>query len=196
MLIKRALLIGLLSCLTLEATWAKGVDHNVWDSLLKAHVSAINDGKATVVDYQGMARDRNQLKHYLQTLANVESQQFEQWSTSHQLAFLINAYNAWTVELILNGWPDLDSIKELGSWFRSPWSKAFIPLLGQTRSLDDIEHGLIRGSHRYNEPRIHFAVNCASIGCPAIRPEAYTGEKLAFQLNEQTRLFLSDRSRN
>lgn len=194
--IKRALLMVLLSCLTLEASWAKDFDHNVWDSLLKDHVSTISDGKATVVDYQGMAQDRHQIKQYLQLLANVEEQQFDQWPTSHQLAFLINAYNAWTVELILTAWPDLDSIKDLGSWFRSPWRKAFIPLLGQKRSLDDIEHILIRGSNRYNEPRIHFAVNCASIGCPPLRPEAYTGDKLAHQLNEQTRLFLSDRNSN
>ena len=91
---------------------------------------------------------------------------------------MINAYNAWTVEFILTKYPDLDSIKDLGSFFNSPWDKEFIPLLGKTVSLNDIEHGLIRGSDRYNDPRIHFAVNCASIGCPALREEAYTGDKL------------------
>ncbi|MCB1647686.1 MAG: DUF547 domain-containing protein, partial [Pseudomonadales bacterium] len=80
--------------------------------------------------------------------------------------------------------------------FRSPWKKAFIPLLGQTLSLDNIEHDMIRAEDVYKEPRIHFAVNCASIGCPALRTEAYTGEALEQQLEEQTVAFLSDRSRN
>ena len=71
-----------------------------------------------------------------------------------------------------------------------------IPLLGTTRSLDDIEHRLIRGSGRYQEPRIHFAVNCASIGCPPLREEAYDGARLEAQLADATRRFLADRTRN
>ena len=71
-----------------------------------------------------------------------------------------------------------------------------MPLLGKTRSLDDIEHGLIRGSGKYNDPRIHFAVNCASIGCPALREEAYTATDLESQLQEQTVRFMSDMTRN
>ncbi len=85
---------------------------------------------------------------------------------------MINAYNAYTVRLILIRHPNLESIKDLGSLFQSPWQQGFVPPLGQTRSLDDIEHGMIRGSGRYRDPRIHFGVNCASIGCPALRPEA------------------------
>jgi hypothetical protein len=109
---------------------------------------------------------------------------------------LINAYNAWTVELILTQYPGLESIKDLGSLFKSPWGKKFIPLLGEKRSLDDIEHNLIRGSGRYNDPRIHFAVNCASIGCPALKNQAYREDILEKQLEEATALFLSDKSRN
>jgi len=71
-----------------------------------------------------------------------------------------------------------------------------VPLLGKTRSLDDIEHGLIRGSGKYNDPRIHFAVNCASIGCPALRGEAFTATELESQLQQQTVRFLSDTTRN
>ncbi len=156
----------------------------------------INDGKATAVNYRGMAGDRNQLQQYEKSLSAVSKRQFDQWPKADQLAFLINAYNAWTVALILTEWPDLESIKDLGGLFSSPWSKQFVPLLGKTRSLDDIEHSLIRGSGRYQDPRIHFAVNCASIGCPALRPEAYRGEILNRQLDEQTRLFLADSSRN
>lgn len=155
-----------------------------------------NGGQATVVDYQGMKHDRHRLKQYLQLLSAVEQGQFDQWSKDGQLTFLINAYNAWTVELILTAWPDLESIKELGGFFSSPWSKEFIPLLEETHSLDDIEHGLIRGSDRYQDPRVHFALNCASIGCPALRAEAYRGDHLNQQLDDQARLFLSDRDRN
>lgn len=175
---------------------AAGLDHGTWDGLLKKHVVSLRDGHATQVNYRGMANDRAVLKRYLTALSMVEQPQFNAWTKPEQLAFLINAYNAWTVEYILTAYPNLDSIKDLGSFFQSPWKKRFIPLLGQTRSLDELEHGLIRAKGRYREPRIHFAVNCASIGCPALRPEAYTGARLAFQLEDATRLFLGDRRRN
>ncbi len=191
------LLIGLmLSLLTFQAAQADGFDHSIWNNLLIANVLPINGGVATVVDYEGMAGDHNKLKQYLSAHSTVSQASFDSWPRDEQLAFLINAYNAWTVELILTAWPDLKSIKDTGSFLRSPWSKEFVPLLGKTRSLDDIEHHLIRGSGAYDEPRIHFAVNCASIGCPALRPEAYEGSRLNEQLEEQTRLFLMDTSRN
>jgi hypothetical protein len=170
--------------------------HDAWDNLLKDHVVVINQGSATQVDYAGMANERRVLKQYLTSLGRVSQARFDGWGREQRLAFLINAYNAWTVELILTQYPALGSIKELGSFFQSPWEKRFIPLLGKTRSLDDIEHELIRGSGRFNEPRIHFAVSCASIGCPALRAEAYTGDGLEAQLEEATRSFLRDRSRN
>jgi hypothetical protein len=126
----------------------------------------------------------------------VDRASFAAWSRQQQLAFLINAYNAFTVALILSQWPELESIRDLGSVFRSPWKKSFIDLLGETVSLDDIEHGMIREPGRYDDPRIHFAVNCASVGCPALRREAYRGERLEEQLEDQTHSFLADRSRN
>ncbi|WP_100636774.1 DUF547 domain-containing protein [Marinomonas sp. ef1] len=190
------LLSVILSALFSAQVIAKGFDHQAWDTLLKQHVVMLKGGQASQVDYQGFADDKSQLKSYLASLSEVSNAEFDAWPKDEQLAFLINAYNAWTVALILTKWPDLDSIKDLGSFFNSPWSKSFIPLLGETRSLDDIEHTLIRGSDRYQDPRIHFAVNCASIGCPALRNEAYTGKYLDTQLGEQTRLFLEDRSRN
>ena len=190
---KRTLLI--LLCL-LWTNLALAFDHGAWDALLKRHVQPIRAGVATEVDYAGMARDRGALKGYLDGLAAVRNQEFNRWPKAERLAFLINAYNAWTVELILTAWPDVKSIKELGTLFRSPWKKAFIPLLGDTRSLDDIEHGMIRAKGVYDEPRIHFAVNCASIGCPALRPEAYAAARLDAQLADATRLFLADRERN
>lgn len=151
---------------------------------------------ATAVDYAGMAREHALLKGYLDRLGAVREADFRRWPKKERLAFLINAYNAWTVELVLTAWPDLDSIKDLGSLLSSPWKKRFIPLLGKTRSLDDIEHKMIRAKGVYDEPRIHFAVNCASIGCPALRPGAYTAARLDSQLADATRRFLSDRTRN
>ncbi|REG83243.1 DUF547 domain-containing protein [Marinomonas pollencensis] len=171
-------------------------DHSRWHDLLQRHVVLLKEGQASEVDYQGFADDKAQLDSYLTSLSGVTQKQFDAWPKNDQLAWLINAYNAWTVELILTKWPDLTSIKDLGSLFRSPWSKKFIPLLGEKRSLDNIEHTLIRGSDRYQDPRIHFAVNCASIGCPALANQAYQGDNLDKLLAQQTQLFLADRSRN
>ena len=180
------------------ATPAKAAvfDHSQWDLLVRQHVVVLAGGKVTHVDYDGFLNDRDRLKEYLNSLAEVDQGEFDSYPLDSQLAFLINAYNGWTVELILTRYPDLKSIKDLGSFFKSPWKKEFAPLLGKSRSLDEIEHTLIRGSARYNDPRIHFAVNCASIGGPALRAEAYSGEKLQDQLAEASELFLGDRERN
>lgn len=187
------------SCLlgvTANAQATQSFDHGAWNQLVQQHVRWTPDGHASTVDYRGMVADKAKLQRYLSALSAVQRQSFDGWSRETQLAFLINAYNAFTVQLILTQYPDLKSIKDLGSFLQSPWKKPFVSLLGQTRSLDDIEHGLIRGSGRYHEPRIHFAVNCASIGCPALRPEAYVPERLDEQLEDQTKRFLSDRTRN
>lgn len=175
---------------------AAGFDHSSWDTLLKQHVTSVRGGQATQVEYAGLKADRGSLKQYLASTSATPRADFDKWSPSAQLAFLINSYNAWTVELVLTGYPGVASIKDLGSFLQSPWKKRFISLLGETRSLDDIEHGLMRGSGRYNDPRIHFAVNCASIGCPALRSEAYAADRLSAQLEDATQKFLSDRTRN
>jgi hypothetical protein len=186
----------LLSTVFSAVTTAQEALHQPWQALLTQHVSPINDGHSSQVNYAGMKTDHAKLTAYLTALGKIDKQTFEQWPAPQQLSFLINAYNAWTVELILTAYPDIKSIKDLGSFFSSPWSKKFIPLLGETRSLDNIEHELIRGDNKYGDPRIHFAVNCASIGCPALREEAYTAEKLEQQLEQQTVRFLSDKTRN
>jgi len=171
-------------------------NHDDWDILLKKHVRVIDGGKASQVDYAGMAEDKASLDAYLGDVASVRKQTFDEWTTDEQLAFLINTYNAATVSLVLTEYPQLDSIRDLGSLFRSPWSRAFVSLFGEMVTLDNIEHDMIRGWNIYNEPRIHFAVNCAAIGCPPLRAEAYIGATLTQQLDDSARLFLSDRSRN
>ncbi|MBA3059896.1 DUF547 domain-containing protein [Rhodoferax sp.] len=182
-----------LQCLVVQAA---GFDHTIWDGLLKKHVLTLRGGQASQLNYAGMSVDHSQLKTYLTQLSRVTRTEFDGWDKATQLAYLLNAYNAYTVELVLTGYPKVASIKDLGSFFQSPWKKAFFQLLGQARSLDDVEHGLMRGSGRYNEPRVHFAANCASIGCPALRAQAYVGERLDAQLEDATQSFLSDRSRN
>ena len=175
---------------------APGPADALWTRLLERCVVPTRDGGSTAVDYGCFTASRRDLDRYLASLTSIDRETFERWSRDSRLAFLINAYNAFTVELILDAWPDLDSIRDLGGLFSSPWKKSFISLLGERVSLDDIEHGMIREPGRFDEPRIHFAVNCASIGCPALRREAYRGETINAQLEEQTVQFLGDRSRN
>lgn len=172
----------------------KPFDHSLWDTLLKAHVYPVREGQATEVDYTALKSNRGALKDYLNALSRIKPSEFFQWQEADRLAFLINAYNASTVDLILTKYPELDSIKDLGTFFWTPWKRDFVSLLGETRSLDNIEHQLIR--QNFEEPRIHFAVNCASIGCPALWPEAYIGSRLESQLEAAASNFLRDASRN
>lgn len=195
MLMKRLLLV-LALLVSANAAVAAEFDHGVWNGLLQDHVQMIQHGQASQVDYAGFLKKRSVLRTYLSQLSAVKENEFSTWSQPERLAFLINAYNAYTVDLILSRYPRLDSIKDLGSLLQSPWKKRFIPLFGKMLSLDEIEHDMIRKPGDYNEPRIHFAVNCASIGCPALLNEAYTGTKLESQLETVTRVFLADRSRN
>ena len=190
------------SIVTAQAATEASNMHESWNTLLNQNVVAINNGHSTAVDYAAMKKQYSELKVYLDTLSVVTQSEFNSWEKSKQLAFLINAYNAWTVDLIVTNYPGIDSIKDLGSFFSSPWSKKFVSLLGEKRSLDNLEHDLIRGAVDsegkavYPDHRIHFAVNCASIGCPALREEAYTADKLEQQLEEQTVRFLADSTRN
>ena len=170
--------------------------HQSFTGVLTSHVHWNAEGTASSVDYAGLSANHAALDGYTASLSLVTQAQFQQFSKLERRAFLINAYNAFTLQLILTKYPDLKSIKDLGSFFSSPWKKAFVSLLGQTRSLDDIEQVMLRGADDYDDPRIHFAVNCASIGCPALRPEAYVAARLDAQLLDQTQRFLRDRSRN
>lgn len=199
--ISRRVLLGMaallalpLPCLAAAQTFDS--HHGAWTTLLKKHVVVLDGGKASQLRYAGMAADRPALKAYLATLSSVSQATFDAWPKPQQMAFLINAYNAYTVELILTRYPKLVSIKDLGSVIQSPWKQKFIPLLGSTVSLDHIEQDLLRERGRFDDPRIHFAVNCASIGCPPLREEAFVAEQLDLQLDQQAQRFLSDRSRN
>ena len=170
--------------------------HSAWNALLAKHVVLIEGGNASQVRYAGFAQDRAALKAYLDSLSRVTSREFESWTKPQQMAFLINAYNAFTVEKILTRYPEIKSIRDFGRVIGNPFRDSFFVLLGTGSSLDRIEHELLRAKGVYEEPRVHFAVNCASIGCPMLREEAYVAERLDAQLEAQTLRFLTDRSRN
>jgi hypothetical protein len=170
--------------------------HAAWTGMLEQHVVLIDGGVASRARYDAFAKDRAALKAYLGSLSRVTQREFRDWSKSQQLAFLINAYNAATIEKILTRYPDIRSIWDFGRVFGHPFKDRFIALLERQMSLDDIEHDTIRAEGAYEDPRIHFAVNCAVVSCPMLREEAYVPERLERQLEEQTIRFLSDRSRN
>jgi len=166
-------------------------DHAIWNRLLQEHVSA--DGW---VDYAGFQAAEVQLDAYLTILS--KSTPAESWSEADKLAYWINAYNAFTVKLIVDHYP-LGSIKELHPkpyipMVNSVWNKRFFSLEGRETNLDEIEHKILR--KKFDEPRIHFAIVCASVSCPRLRNEAFVAEKLETQLREQAESFINDDLRN
>ena len=182
---------------TVQAQGADGaMDHPyaAWDALLKKHVRWLPDNKQSQVDYKAFATDRAALQQILARWSAVTAAQFAGFNREQKMAFLINAYNGFTVELILTQYPNLKSIKDLGSVFQSPWKKKFFRLLGEERHLDWTEHEQLRPG--YNDWRVHAAVNCASIGCPALRPEAFVALRLDEQMEDGMKRFMSDPTRN
>ena len=171
------------------------LSHRAWTELLGKHVVLMDQGRAsrapTQVCKPTVGGCRLSRRAFPSPRAGIRG-----LGQGDRLAFLINAYNAFTLKLILIRYPKLESIKDLGSLLRSPWKQRFFTLLGQDQSLDDIEHEIIRKPGAFDDPRIHMAVNCASIGCPMLREEAYVGARLDAQLDDQVIRFLSDRSRN
>ena len=170
--------------------------YSAWDALLHKHVVVLPGGNASRVDYTALQRNRAELKAVLDDFRSVSRADFDRWSKPEREAFLINAYNAFTIEKILTRYPGLRSIRDFGTIFGNPWKDRFFTLLGAPMSLDDIEHGMLRQEGAYDEPRIHFAVVCASIGCPMLRNEAFVPARLEPQLEDGLRRFLSDPTRN
>ena len=168
--------------------------YEAWDTLLRRHVRWLPGDKQSRVDYRGLQTERGALKAVLTEWSALSATQFAALSRAEQMVFLINAYNGFTLELVLGKYPDLKSIKDLGSFVQSAWKRKFFSLLGEERHLDWIEHEQLRP--RYAEPRVHTALNCASLGCPALRPEAFTAAKLEAQLEDGMARFVGDSTRN
>ncbi len=186
---KKTILFAVTLFATLFAFSQKAPSHQQWDKLLKKYVNSNG-----LVNYKGIKSDEGELNAYLKTLSDNAPQ--SSWSENDQKAFWINAYNAFTVSLILKHYP-VKSIKDIGGKIykvNTPWDIKFITIGGQKYDLNNIEHGKLRRG--LNDPRIHFALVCASISCPRLRNEAYTGAGLDAQLDEAGSEFLNDKSKN
>lgn len=168
--------LALLSMPNLEGAESQ----DIFDQLLRQHV------KGTEVDYQGLLKKRDQLDAHLESLKNTD---VSKYNKEEVLAFWINAYNACTIKLILNFMP-INSIKDIPASKRWKWQGWEIA--GEKISLDDMEHVKLRP---LGEPRIHFAINCASFSCPPLRAEAYKAATLEAQLESTTKAFLEDAKR-
>jgi len=166
----------------LLAGWVGSALAQDLDVLLKNHVL---NGR---VDYAALKADPAPLQKYLEHAGAVPESKFKSWDENRQLAFLINLYNASTLQLIVDHYP-VKSIKDIGSWLKGPWDQPAVVLFGKTITLNELEHGVIR--KQYNEPRVHMALVCAAKGCPILRSEAYTAEKLEEQLDDQSRRYLA-----
>ncbi|MEP6832254.1 MAG: DUF547 domain-containing protein [Gemmatimonas sp.] len=167
---------------------APSFDHSVFDGLLRAHVK---DG---MVDYSAF-RNNADFARYLASLKVANLNGFEE---PEQIAFWLNAYNAYTIQLVASR-GETESIRNINKSFgvfrlKGPWTEDFVQAAGKTLTLDDVEHRILR--HDFSEPRIHFAMSFAAKGGPKLRSEAYTGQKLDDQLEEQTRSFLNETTKN
>ena len=188
-IIRSILIFILASCILSTLTppgWSKAtVDHSLYGALLSKYV---NSG---VVDYQGFKNEEAKLDEYLTVLENTNVSEL---SGDELFAFYVNAYNAWTIKLILSAYPGIKSIKDLGNIFKSPWEKEIVRINGRVLSLDDIEHKILRA--QFKDPRVHFAVNCASKSCPPLISKPYRGSTLDSQLDDATRAFINDPKSN
>ena len=190
-LFRSALLIVCLVLISGYYTIGAVPTHKSWNKLLQSHVNA--DGW---VDYNGFMQDKQLLQSYLDTLSNNAPQ--TSWACNDKMAFWINAYNAFTIKLILEHYP-VKSIKDIGPDIQivrinTPWQIKFIPIDGRKWKLDDLENKILRRA--FHDARIHFAIVCASRSCARLRNEAYTGAKLEAQLLEQTQKFLRNPAKN
>ncbi|MEM8486503.1 MAG: DUF547 domain-containing protein [Bacteroidota bacterium] len=180
-------------------TWADSttyhIDHTLFDALLAQHVNAAGE-----VDYAAIKAGEG-LQHYIAVLEQADPAQL---SENEALAFWLNAYNAYTLKLIVDRYP-VKSIKEITPLrikglalavpkLNSPFEYSIATIAGKKLSLDDIEHKIIR--KQFDEPRIHFALVCAAVSCPPLRREAYVASRLDAQLDDQARAFLFDETKN
>lgn len=166
------------------------VTHEIWDSLVKKHAKL--DG---LVDYKGFIRDSAELNRYLRLLESAHPND-QAWTRQEQMAYWINAYNAYTVQLIVRNYPT-KSIKDIQRglpFVNSVWDLKFIRIQGFTYDLNNIEHNILRPV--FKDARIHAAINCASYSCPRLLNEAYTAQHLETQLENAMRSFVNDPLRN
>lgn len=169
------------------AVRAETFSHAALDSVLGSY---LHDGR---VDYGRLARDRGPLDRYLKA---SRAARLDGWSREEQIAFWVNVYNAHVLEGVIRR-PGLRSVRDVGRKLGVPTGAFFrerFIVAGRKLSLDDIEHGILRA--KFQEPRVHFVLNCASASCPVLPERALSGDGLDAELERATALFLTDRSRN
>lgn len=184
-------LLILVPCSLLYAQ-GKSPSHSLFNKLLVKNVT--NNGH---VNYKGFAKDSLEFNQYLKTLSTNPPNE-KTWTREEQMAYWINAYNAFTIKLITRFYP-LKSIKDIGSsiqipFVNTPWDMKFITIGKEKMDLNNIEHGILR--KKFDDPRIHMVLVCASKSCPVLLNEAYDPRRLVEQLRKQTKTFLEDPSRN
>ena len=185
------LLCILLVSVCIQPLYAEGFSHAGFDEILQTYVHP--KGQQSDVDYGGLKKDRAGLDAYIKQVGAVSETDFKSWDPYDQLAFLINAYNAFTLQLVITHYPVV-SIKDIGTDEKSVWKREIFQLFGRKISLDYLENEFIR--KRYNEERVHFALVCAAVSCPPLRTEAYVGKRLNYHLEEQRAKFIMDKERN
>jgi len=158
-----------------------------YDQLLKSNV------REGLVDYKSIKKQSVSLNNYIDSLAKVNESTFNKWQAEQRLTYLINLYNAATIKLVVDNYP-VKSIKDINKEGQGPWKLEVVNLFGEKISLDHLEHEIIR--QNYNEPRVHFALVCAAVGCPKLPSQTFIPSKLEEQLAERTRLFLLEKDNN
>jgi len=190
-MINKRLLTFLCALITLfAASSARAFDHThaKLNNVLKTYVNA--EG---MVNYGALEVNRSILDDYLSNTGAVKESEFNSWTRDQRLAFLINVYNAETLKLIIDHFP-VKSIKKIGGLFGQPWDLKSVTLFGKKTTLNTLEHNILRP--KYKDPRVHFVIVCAAMGCPPLRNEAFIAENLDDQLNARGRFFLGQKNKN
>jgi len=154
------------------------IDYSIWEIILKKYINNKGD-----VDYKGLKRQEKMLDDFLTILESTKVD--GSWEKKQKIAFWINVYNAYTIKLILQNYP-VKSIKDI----KKPWDKKFFYVNEQLLSLGDVEHQILR--KEFDEPRIHFAINCASKSCPRVIQIPYTAKNLNNLLERQTKEYINN----
>lgn len=165
----------------------KTINHDSWNRLLGRYVVESADGINRFAYQSAKNEDGQLLSQYISRLADT---QISRYNRDQQRAFWINLYNALTIQVVLDNYP-LDSIRDISSGFFSsgPWSLELIKIEGEALTLDDIEHRILRPI--WQDSRIHYAVNCASLGCPNLQQQAFTADNTEALLNQAATEFIN-----
>ncbi len=163
------------------------ISHQLWQQVIKDNLKI--SGSNTLFDYQHISsQDQKRLQRYIQQQTSLNPFTY---NSNEQLAYWINLYNALTVNLVIENYP-VESITDIGGWFRfGPWDQEITSINGKPLTLNDIEHRILRPI--WKDARIHYAVNCASLGCPNLQPDVFTGSQVKEQLEDAAQEFIQSR---